>query len=362
MGHDVFISHSSQSSTAATSIVQQLEQNGIHCWIAPRDLNPGSEWAEGIIDGIEECPVFLLLLCPHANSSPQVLREVERAVSKKKPVIPVMLGNFTLSKSLEYFISSHHWLEFSPKTARNNTKILIDVIHKKLSNQDRVAYSSSQEAPLNTHSRQTFFSRKRAVFSLLALLFLLLSWLFFHFFWHHFASPAPPPAVPKTTTQALDHSTQATISEEDLGPDVVSGEVFGIPNGNVVKARINGKERELRLYGIDAPAPQQEYNEEARAFLEQLIIDNRIRATLLGKDDRGHTEAIVSSGEALLNKEMIRAGYAWKNPKHCQKEPLCSEMGKLEQKARDQRLGLWQGDNPIPPWEWPRHQKLLQKQ
>jgi hypothetical protein len=113
--YDIFISHSSQSSDLASVLVEYLEQKypelkEIRCWVAPRDLAPGSNWAEGIIEGIESSQLFLLLLCPKSNSSPQVIREVERAVNKGKKIIPVRTGNFPLSKSLEYFVSTHHWI------------------------------------------------------------------------------------------------------------------------------------------------------------------------------------------------------------------------------------------------------------
>ena len=44
MAHDVFISHSSKDKQTADAICHYLEQNGIRCWIAPRDILPGEDW------------------------------------------------------------------------------------------------------------------------------------------------------------------------------------------------------------------------------------------------------------------------------------------------------------------------------
>ena len=44
--HDVFISHSSKDKIVADSIVAALEAAHIRCWIAPRDIKPGTDWGE----------------------------------------------------------------------------------------------------------------------------------------------------------------------------------------------------------------------------------------------------------------------------------------------------------------------------
>ena len=58
--------------------------------------------------------MMLLLLSECANGSPHVLREVERAVSKNKSIIVYKLEEVKLSKSLEYFLMTHQWLNLEP--------------------------------------------------------------------------------------------------------------------------------------------------------------------------------------------------------------------------------------------------------
>lgn len=88
-----------------------LEGNKIRCWVAPRDIVPGTPWGEAIIDAIAGSRVFVLIFSSHSNSSPQVIREVERAVNKQVPIIPFRIEDSSLSKQMEYFISTHHWLD-----------------------------------------------------------------------------------------------------------------------------------------------------------------------------------------------------------------------------------------------------------
>ena len=122
MAHDVFISHSSKDKLAADAACAVLEGAGIRCWIAPRDITPGDEWSASIIDAIGEVKVFVLLFSQHANESHQIQREVELAVSRGIPILPVRLERVSPSRSLGFFISTQHWLDaFSPPLQRHLT-------------------------------------------------------------------------------------------------------------------------------------------------------------------------------------------------------------------------------------------------
>ena len=111
MPHDVFISYSSIDKTAADTVCSVLEQNGIQCWMAPRNITPGVDFAEAIIDGIRSSKVFVLVYSSNSNNSKQVIREVDRAVDAGLPVINLRLEDVPLSKQLEYYLSSVHWLD-----------------------------------------------------------------------------------------------------------------------------------------------------------------------------------------------------------------------------------------------------------
>jgi Ca2+-binding EF-hand superfamily protein len=108
---DVFLSHSSQDKTTADAACAILERHGLKCWMAPRDILPGADWSAAIIEGIERSRLLVLIYSQSSNGSPQVLREVERAVAKGMAIVPLRLDDLPPSKSLEYFISSQHWLD-----------------------------------------------------------------------------------------------------------------------------------------------------------------------------------------------------------------------------------------------------------
>jgi len=111
MAHNVFISYSSIDKDAAEAVRSILEENGISCWMAPRNITPGLSFAEAIIDGIKSSKVFVLVYSSNSNNSSQVIKEVDRAVHHKLAIIPLRLEDVPMSKQLEYYVSDVHWLD-----------------------------------------------------------------------------------------------------------------------------------------------------------------------------------------------------------------------------------------------------------
>jgi len=100
-----FISHAKADEKKARAIAEGLESRGFKCWIAPRDVRVGRSYGDEIIRGIESTRSFVLVLSKASNDSAFVAREVERAVSKKKPIFAVRIANVEPAPSLELFIS-----------------------------------------------------------------------------------------------------------------------------------------------------------------------------------------------------------------------------------------------------------------
>jgi hypothetical protein len=114
MARDVFISYSQPDRDCAFEMVARLEGHGIMCWIAPRDIAPSADWAAEIMDAISSARAMILVFSADSNHSPQVRREVERAVHKQLSVLPFRLEDVQPSKSLEFFLSAQHWMDAFP--------------------------------------------------------------------------------------------------------------------------------------------------------------------------------------------------------------------------------------------------------
>jgi hypothetical protein len=109
--HDVFVSYSTRDKPVADALVSRLEQANIRCWIAPRDVMPGQVWAEAIIEAISSSRLMVVVLSGAANESPQVLREVERAVASGAVVIPFRIESVEPTGAMAYYLAGEHWLD-----------------------------------------------------------------------------------------------------------------------------------------------------------------------------------------------------------------------------------------------------------
>lgn len=151
MTHDVFICHSSKDRTIANAICSTLEQHHIRCWIAPRDVIPGSDYGGEIIEAIGGTKLTVLVFSSNSNESPHVRREVERTISHGIPVLPFRVEEITPSPALEYFISDAHWLDAMTPPLEQHLDHLVGTVRLLLERgaaaQAAVASAASAAAP-----------------------------------------------------------------------------------------------------------------------------------------------------------------------------------------------------------------------
>ena len=141
MTHEVFICHASRDKPVAEAVCATLESRHIRCWIAPRDVLPGTEWAEAIVDALDGSRIVVLVLSSSSNSSPQVIREVGRAASNDTPIVPLRIDNVPPSKAMGFFVSSHQWLDAQTPPLKKHLQRLADIVQQLLT-QERVPQKS----------------------------------------------------------------------------------------------------------------------------------------------------------------------------------------------------------------------------
>lgn len=219
LGKLIFISHSSKDAKIADGICEYLESNGNECFIAPRNIRSGREYAEEIVDGIDNSEVMVLVVSKNSNNSPHVLREVERAVSKRIPVVIYKLEDVELSKSMEYFIMTHQWID-----AKKNGKYseILECIENVRNKSAGRIYTEDDEAE-EPHEKSTerFYSKalKTASGVLVALILIcIISFVSF--------------ILPEKDN--TDNAKQTLSQKINIGDTIV----FGTYNGEPVEWRV----------------------------------------------------------------------------------------------------------------------------
>jgi formylglycine-generating enzyme required for sulfatase activity len=132
MKHDVFISYSSYDKQIADAICSRLENNKIRCWIAPRDILSGIEYGEAIVEAIAGCSIVVLVFSENANNSIFVRKEIERALSKGKIILPFRIENILPTKAMEFALGNTHWLDAMTPPLESHINTLIKTIYHLL--------------------------------------------------------------------------------------------------------------------------------------------------------------------------------------------------------------------------------------
>lgn len=105
----VFISYSSTDLGRAEAICSHLEENGVKCWMAPRDIAAGADYTAAIPDAIADCDAFLLVMTGNAQSSHWVHNELINALSKGKKIIPFLAEKVRMAENYEFLLQSAQW-------------------------------------------------------------------------------------------------------------------------------------------------------------------------------------------------------------------------------------------------------------
>jgi len=139
--------------------------------------------------------------------------------------------------------------------------------------------------------------------------------------------------------------------------DTLSGKVIKVIDGNTLE--VVGEDNEIhkvQLAGIDCPELEQEYGEQAKSHLQDLILHKEVVVTFIGKDRWGnYLVTVMTDGTKDIRLEMLEVGLAWT----AERNPL-PELETIKEQARENEKGLWKLDNPTPPWVYRRQQTMMQ--
>jgi hypothetical protein len=110
MAHDIFICHAHADLNTASAACAKLEDAGVRCWIAPRDVDAGP-YARQLVHAITNASAILLIFSNNTNASEHILRELEVASKHQKVIVPFRIEDVQPNEDLEYFTSRVHWLD-----------------------------------------------------------------------------------------------------------------------------------------------------------------------------------------------------------------------------------------------------------
>ena len=125
-----------------------------------------------------------------------------------------------------------------------------------------------------------------------------------------------------------------------------------VTDGDTVKGKYANELIKIRLAEIDAPELKQAFGIESKGCLKELIkhSDGKVFFKFKEKDRYKRHVGWLYSEDLDINLEMVKRGCAWVYDRYAERKVLF----KLQNLAKENKLGLWKDANAVKPSNWRR--------
>lgn len=145
------------------------------------------------------------------------------------------------------------------------------------------------------------------------------------------------------------NTTQPTLTSFEH--QTFTAKVIRIIDGDTMEVLYEEMPIKIRLAHIDCPEKRgkQPFGNNAKIALSDLCFGQRV--TVLGESYDRYKRllaVIINEAKQNVNQELVKQGMAW----HFKRYSTDQTYHQLEMEARKNKIGLWQDQNPIAPWNW----------
>ncbi|MEJ0038022.1 MAG: toll/interleukin-1 receptor domain-containing protein [Gammaproteobacteria bacterium] len=106
----VFISYATADRAEALKVCKAIERRGTQCWISTRDVPPGANYQEAIVQSLRTARAVVLVFSDAANTSGEIKKELSLASRYHVPVIALRLKDVEPSDAFAYELSTRQWI------------------------------------------------------------------------------------------------------------------------------------------------------------------------------------------------------------------------------------------------------------
>lgn len=174
--YDVFISYSSKDKSVAFTLCEALENEGLICWIAPRNVSTG-HYASSIVKGIESSKVLVLVFSKNSNDSTPVLNELELAMGSKIPLIPIRIEETLPTDAMKFYVMSTNWFDVLKAKSVDDFKEFVFVVKQNFKDNKNIDIFHFPKFPKIINNKSAVLSIKN-ILTLISFLIITLPLLY----------------------------------------------------------------------------------------------------------------------------------------------------------------------------------------
>src|SRR5229473_4767099 len=125
MAERLFISYARKDREQVMPWVHRLQAVGVTVWVDESGIDAALRWSQEIVEAIEGCQAFVLMMSPASVASEHVTREVALAMDGEKPILPLVLEPATVPVALRYPLAGLQQLELCRGGSEENLAAIL---------------------------------------------------------------------------------------------------------------------------------------------------------------------------------------------------------------------------------------------
>ena len=154
----VFISYATADRTEALKVCKAIERRGTPCWISLRDVQPGENYQEAIVQALRTARAVVLVFSDAANTSDEIKKELSLASRYNVPVIALRLRNVEPSDAFAYELSTRQWIN-----AFEGWDKAIDTLVGRIGQMSGAGTVAAAAGPTASRRTNVFSARRMAI-------------------------------------------------------------------------------------------------------------------------------------------------------------------------------------------------------
>ena len=128
----IFTSYSRRDTQPVDTIVEKMSQAGISVWIDREAIKAGNTWRVQIVQAIDTCHAFVLMLSPNSAASDNVRKEIDLSQDSGRTIFAVMLEPTKIPAEIRYQLAGLQFIDVQMLGFDNAVEQLIETVKAHL--------------------------------------------------------------------------------------------------------------------------------------------------------------------------------------------------------------------------------------
>jgi len=145
---EVFTSYSRRDTERVDQVVEEMKESGLSVWIDREAIQAGNQWRVQIVQAIDTCDAFVLMLSPNSAASDNVRKEIDLAQDSGRTIFAMLLEPVKLPAEIRYQLAGLQFVDAQMLGFEKAANQLITTIKEYLKKLKPAAQTAARQVEL----------------------------------------------------------------------------------------------------------------------------------------------------------------------------------------------------------------------